>query len=210
MVVRVPSFSIQTAFDGLWECHEKCTQYVVRINVIFKHNVTFSITFSMTFSIWKMISHPLCFAPDCPSSLTFPVLTHYKQTSTYLYQLIQTESTHLAPGTHPFLACSPTITSPPKNSHHPQEASTHPHPPIEHLQQVSTAVHAQVCHPAISTWPNITHHQSTPYSNSNMCLQSSSTLSSCPYSYYRTGGIDVHPHNSLPRKIGRIRCHVNP
>ena len=100
----------------------------------------------MTFSIWKMISHPLCFAPDCPSSLTFPVLTHYKQTSTYLYQLIQTESTHLAPGTHPFLACSTTITSPPKNSHHPQEASTHPHPPIEHLQQVSTAVHAQVCH----------------------------------------------------------------
>ena len=28
---------------------------MVRINVIFKHNVTFSITFST----WKMISHPL-------------------------------------------------------------------------------------------------------------------------------------------------------
>jgi len=56
------------------------------------------------------------------------------------------------------------------------------------------------------------HGQTQPnsalYPNSNARLQSSSTLSSRPYSYYRTGGIDARPRNSSPGKSGKIRRAV--
>ena len=80
------------------------------------------------------------------SSLTFPMLARYKQTSTCLLYLTQTERTRLAPPTHRFPAPSPSTTSPPKDSHRPQEAPTHLHPPIEHPQQVSEAAHARARH----------------------------------------------------------------
>ena len=50
--------------------------------------------------------------------------------------------------------------------------------------------------------------QSAPDSNSNARLQSSGALLSRPYSYYRTGGIEAHPHNSSPGKSGKVRRAV--
>ena len=50
--------------------------------------------------------------------------------------------------------------------------------------------------------------QSAPASNSSARLQTPNTLLSRPYSYYRTGGIEAHPHNSSPGKSGKIRRAV--
>jgi hypothetical protein len=49
---------------------------------------------------------------------------------------------------------------------------------------------------------------SAPSSNANAHPQSSNTPSSRPYSYYRTGGIDAHPHSSSPGRSGKIRRAV--
>lgn len=53
-----------------------------------------------------------------------------------------------------------------------------------------------------------TQPHSAPHSNSNARLQSSSTPSSRPYSYYKTGGIDARPRNWSPGKSGKIRRAV--
>lgn len=74
------------------------------------------------------------------------MLARHKQTSTCLYYLIQTANTRPVPRTRQFLARSPSIPIPQKDSRRPQKASTHPQAPIEHLQQVTAAAHARARH----------------------------------------------------------------
>lgn len=165
----------------------------------------FSWAFSRVKDFWNRASPS--FAPDCPPLSNVP---HARALQIDLYMPVlsytdredsPSSSDSPIPGAFPHhdtsterLSSSPegansssTSNRSPPTSFSGSPRSSAPSPRSQHRQ---------------------THHRSAPYSNSNARLQSSSTPSSRPYSYYRTGGIDARPRNSSPGKSGKIRRAV--